>query len=143
MEQGYFYIIPAILAESGKPAKALLFGLLSSLSRKQGYVFATNTEIAEKLGRNSLDKVSRMIGQLEKEGWIERRYHKNKRKIYIKYSLPSQRVYPKGYGGLPKRVWPLTQKGKDNNSIINEYNKRVIDGLTKNLTKDLNKGKKT
>lgn len=50
--QGYFYFIPAIVAESSLSDKAiLLYGLITSLSDRNGYCTASNEYLASKLSR--------------------------------------------------------------------------------------------
>ena len=48
--QNFYYIIPAILIEDTKsPYIGFLYGLITSLCRKEGYCWATNEFLAEKL----------------------------------------------------------------------------------------------
>ena len=80
---GYFYIIPAELAEGNNPRKALLYGLIVSLANKNGYASALNTFIADKLKIKS-SRVRELLSELEKEGWIKIiNRTSRKRKIYI------------------------------------------------------------
>lgn len=86
IRQGYFYIIPARLAEGGKPLKALLFGLIVSLANKIGYCYATNRFLAEKLKKKSISHIVRLLKELEKERWIKMEINEkqgNKRRIWI------------------------------------------------------------
>jgi len=69
-QQNFWYIIPSRLVESGDHMKALLYGLISSLTNKEGFCWATNQFMADKLGMKSDKSVSRRIQELEKEGWI-------------------------------------------------------------------------
>jgi len=69
-EQGFFYIIPAKLAEEGKPTKALLYGLITSLINKEGFCWATNVYLAQKMGMRSKTQVSIYLNELVKEGWV-------------------------------------------------------------------------
>jgi SOS-response transcriptional repressor LexA len=90
MYQGYFYLIPAKLAEEGNPTKALLFGLLTSLASKNGFCYASNRFLAQKLGRKDLFTISKYLTELEKEGWIKREFVEGDvRKIYITAFLPT------------------------------------------------------
>jgi len=82
--QNYFYIIPAPLAESGKPQKALLYGLITSLSNKTGVCYASNEYLSQKLNRRDRSITRAYLTELEKEGWISiKDRNSNKRKIII------------------------------------------------------------
>jgi len=70
MQQNFFYIIPTELAESGNPTKSLLYGLIMSLSNKNGVCTASNKYLAKKLGRKSDRIMSKYIKELEEDGWI-------------------------------------------------------------------------
>lgn len=69
--QGYYYVIPSELAECGKPYKALLYGLIISLSNKTGRCYASNEYLARKLGYVNKGHVSKYIQALKDEGWIK------------------------------------------------------------------------
>lgn len=69
--QNFYYIIPAILAEAGKPQKALLYGLITSLARKDGTCTATNDFLAKKLSRKDLSTIRQYLTELEQDGWLE------------------------------------------------------------------------
>ncbi len=84
-KQGYFYIIPAILVENSSATKALLYGLITSLANKDGFCWASNSFLADKLGVKPTT-ISHYISDLEKGGWLHREVDPkegNKRKIYI------------------------------------------------------------
>jgi len=68
--QNYWYVIPAELAEKGKPLKALLFGLISSLCNKSGKCFASNKYLAKKLGFKSERTVSQYINELVDDKYL-------------------------------------------------------------------------
>lgn len=68
--QNYWYVIPSRLAESGSATTALLFGLISSLTNRDGYCFASNRFLGKKLGGKSIATVKRHMNKLEKDGWI-------------------------------------------------------------------------
>ncbi len=69
-QQGYYYIIPAKLAESGDKTKALLYGVITSLVNKEGYCWATSKYLGDKIGITSRTVISLAISALQKEGWI-------------------------------------------------------------------------
>ncbi len=85
-EQNFFYVIPAKLAEEGNLTKAILFGLISSLTNKQGYCWASNEFLANKIGRKNIKTISNHINELKKDGWIDveiKTKEGNARKIWI------------------------------------------------------------
>ncbi len=89
-DQGYWYNIPSQLVEGGDHIKALIYGLISSLSNKWGVCWATNQFMAGKLGLKSDKVISRRIQELEKEGWINVKHDKpagNKRYINLCISV--------------------------------------------------------
>jgi len=101
-EQNYFYIIPASLAEEGKPQKALLYGLITSLARKDGICTANNEFLTKKLGKKHRGTISQLLTQLEKDGWIETKIDQkkgNKRTIKILVGITKKRKtsYEKPY----------------------------------------------
>jgi len=84
--QGYFFIIPTPLVEQGDHLKALLYGLIATLANNNGYCWATNKYLAEKLGRKDGSIISQKVKSLEDEGWIQSEVDRkggNKRKIYL------------------------------------------------------------
>lgn len=91
MEQGFYYVIPAKLAEGGDHLKALAYGLISSLCSAEGFCWASNAYLAKKLGRKSKNVVSEAIQALENEGWIKSsvdRAKGNKRRITLVSAYP-------------------------------------------------------
>ena len=87
---GYYSIIPATILYNKelKANEKLLYAIITSLSNKEGYCFATNKYFAEKLGVN-YKTVSSWISDLQKRKFIivEQIRNENKqiirRKIYI------------------------------------------------------------
>ena len=89
--QGYFFIIPTVLVEQGDHIKALLYGLISSLVSKEGYCWASNKYLAEKLGRKDDSIISKKVQELEDEGWLLSEVNRqagNQRKIWISIQTP-------------------------------------------------------
>lgn len=80
-----FYIVPCELAEQGKPTKAILYGLIVSLANERGECYATNRFLAEKLYLKNPENISRYLTELEKEGWIRRKFTNGKRIIEINW----------------------------------------------------------
>ena len=82
-KQNYWYLIPAELVEDGKFGKALLYGLIWSLTNKKGFCWASNKYFSKKLKRKDTSIISVYITELANDGWIkiENRQSRN-RKIY-------------------------------------------------------------
>ena len=104
--QGYVYIIPAELAESGSSTKALLYGLIFSLCNKHGTCWASNKYLAEKLGKKSITTISNYISQLQKEDWIDVALNEKRLRV-ISVTLAIKRMTP-----CDKTYDPLTEKRK-------------------------------
>lgn len=108
--QGYYYVIPAELAECGKPYKALLYGLIVSLANKSGKCYASNEYLAKKLGYVDKSHVSRYIQELKKDGWIDYEIvpqEGNKRYLMIGHRLQhktSMATAQEGLGLQPTQV---------------------------------------
>ena len=68
---GYYAVIPAEVRYDStlKPNAKLLYGELTALSDKKGYCWATNEHFANLYGL-SVGTISRLISQLEKQGYI-------------------------------------------------------------------------
>lgn len=68
---GYYAVIPADVRYDAKlkPNAKLLYGELTALSDKRGYCWATNEHFASLYGL-SVGTISRLISQLEKQGYI-------------------------------------------------------------------------
>lgn len=60
----------------------LLYGVLTSFSRKTGYAFPTNGKLAEILNC-SISTISRSLEKLVKLRYIKRDFDKKQRKIYL------------------------------------------------------------
>ena len=98
---GYYSIIPATILYNKelKANEKLLYAIITSLACKEGYCFATNKYLAEKLGVNP-KTISSLISDLQKRKFIivELIRNENKqiiqRKIYINdVPYPLNNVY--------------------------------------------------
>lgn len=116
---GYYSIIPATVLYNKelKANEKLLYAIITSLACKEGYCFATNKYLAEKLGVNP-KTISSCISDLQKRKFIivELIRNENKqiiqRKIYINDAL-----YPLNNGCQyqSKNGQAIYQKVEDNN----------------------------
>lgn len=116
---GYYSIIPATVLYNKelKANEKLLYAIITSLSNKEGYCFATNKYLAEKLDVNP-KTISSWISDLKDRNFIivELIRNENKqivqRKIYINdapYPLNNRYMYPSKNGQA------IHQNMEDNN----------------------------
>ena len=116
---GYYSIIPATILYNNKlkANEKLLYAIITSLSNKEGYCFASNKYLAEKLEVNP-KTVSSWISDLRNRNFIIVKQIRNEnkqiiqRRIYIK-DVP----YPLNNGYLygAKNGQAIHQKVEDNN----------------------------
>ena len=124
---GYYSIIPATILynKNLKANEKLLYAIITSLANKEGFCYASNRYMAEKLGV-SINTVSGWISNLRKKGFIRieilRKQNKEvlQRRIYISdvlYNIKKEHPY-----SINEREGIL-QKFKDNN--IKNNNKYI------------------
>ena len=136
---GYYSVIPATVLYNKelKANEKLLYAIITSLACKEGYCFASNKYLAEKLDVNS-KTVSSWISDLRDKGFIIVELIRNEnnqiiqRKIYINDS-----TYPlnNGYQYQSKNGQAIHQNVEDNNirnNIINnnKVNRKIISNYT-------------
>ena len=136
---GYYSVIPATVLYNKelKANEKLLYAIITSLACKEGYCFASNKYLAEKLDVNP-KTVSSWISDLRDRGFIivELIRNENKqiiqRRIYINDS-----PYPlnNGYQNQSKNGQAIHQKVEDNvirNNIKNnnKVKKKIISNYT-------------
>ena len=136
---GYYSIIPATVLYNKelKANEKLLYAIITSLANKEGYCFATNKYLAEKLDVNH-KTISSWISDLRDKNFIivEQIKNENKqivqRKIYINdapYPLNNRHMYQSKNGHA------IHQKVEDNiiknNNITNKKSqKKLISNYT-------------
>lgn len=123
---GYYSIIPATVLYNKelKANEKLLYAIITSLANKEGYCFASNKYLAEKLDVNP-KTISSWISDLKNRKFIivELIRNENKqivqRKIYI-----NDAPYPlnNGYLYQSKNVQAIYQNMEDNNIRFNNKN---------------------
>ncbi len=69
--------------ENGKLAKAALYSVIESLCRRNGYCWASNEYLANKIGRKNPGNISQYIQELKRDGWIKIEINMHKRKIWL------------------------------------------------------------
>ncbi len=137
---GYYSVIPATVLYNKdlKANEKLLYAIITSLACKEGYCFASNKYLAEKLDVNP-KTVSRWISDLRDKNFIIVELMRNEnnqiiqRKIYINDS-----PYPlnNGYQYQSKNGQAIHQKMEDNNirnniRNNNKVNSKIISNNTK------------
>ena len=100
--------------ESGNFSKAAVYGLITTLICKDGYCYASNKYLAEKIGRKDRSRISALIKELETEEWIRTETSAgNKRKIWLD-RIPS-RIKPTGQSD--KTDSTQSEKTDDSNNL--------------------------
>ena len=81
----YYAIIPANVRYDNDlpPMAKLLYGEITCLTQKNGFCWATNAYFAELYGM-SKDRISRLIGILEKKGYISVHVERNEKNEVVK-----------------------------------------------------------
>ena len=136
---GYYSVIPATVLYNKelKANEKLLYAIITSLACKEGYCFASNKYLAEKLDVNP-KTISSWISDLRDKGFIKLELIRNEnkqiiqRKIYINDS-----PYPlnNGYQYQSKNGQAIHPKVEDNNirnnnKINNKVNRKTISNYT-------------
>ena len=122
-ETSYYSIIPATILynENLKANQKLLYAIITSLTHKEGYCYATNRYLAEKLGVKT-NTVSSWITDLNRKGFIKVELIRNDKKqivgrrIYLNDTpYTFYNVYPSNI----KIVEGISHKSKENNITNN------------------------
>lgn len=121
---GYFAVIPAtvLFNNSLKPNEKLLYALITALSNKEGYCFASNKYLGEKLGVDP-KTITSWLADLRKYNYIMVDIIRNENKEIIQRKIyPHDVPYPLNnvYPSPSKSVEPTHQKSEENN--INNKN---------------------
>ncbi len=136
---GYYSIIPATILYNKelKANEKLLYAIITSLACKEGYCFATNKYLAEKLGVNP-KTISSWISDLRDRNFIIVELVRNENKQIIQRKIYINDVpYPlnSGYQYQSKNGQAIHQKVEDNiirNNI--KYNTKVPKKSISNYT---------
>ena len=127
---GYFAVIPAtvLFNKELKPNAKLLYALITTLANKEGYCFASNKYLGEKLNVDP-KTITSWLSDLRKYNYIMVDIIRNEskeivqRKIYINdapYTLNN------GYPYLLKNSEGIHQKMEDNNINYNNINTHTV-----------------
>ncbi len=132
---GYYSVIPATILYNKelKANEKLLYAIITSLACKEGYCFATNKYLAEKLGVNP-KTISSWISDLNKRNFIIVEVIRNENKQIIQRKIYINDVpYPlnNGYIYQSKNGQAIHQKVEDNNKRNNiKSNKNTYSNYT-------------
>ena len=120
---GYYAIIPAtvLFNEDLKANEKLLYAIITVLSNKEGYCFASNKYLANLL-KAQPHTISKWVSQLKEKGFVCLDIIKNE-----KGEIIQRRIYPNDTPYSIKRTYPystnrtegMSQKGQYNNISIN------------------------
>ena len=115
---GYYSVIPATILYNKelKANEKLLYAIITSLACKEGYCFATNKYLAEKLGVNP-KTISSWISDLKDRNFIKVEVIRNENKQIIQRKIYINDVpYPlnNGYQYQSKNGQAIHQKVEDN-----------------------------
>lgn len=136
---GYYSVIPATILYNKelKANEKLLYAIITSLACKEGYCFATNKYLAEKLGVNP-KTISSWISDLQKRKFIIVELIRNENKQIIQRKIYINDVpYPfnNGYQYQSKNGQAIHQKVADNSIKNNiKYNSKTPKKYKSNYT---------
>ena len=123
----YYAIIPANVRYDNDlpPMAKLLYGEITCLTQKNGFCWATNAYFAELYGM-SKDRISRLIGILEKKGYISVHVERNEKnevvKRYIKLSvaeIPIPSVENNENSPVKNNDTPTVKNNEESNRNLN------------------------
>ena len=127
---GYFAVIPATVLFNNqlKPNAKLLYALITALSNKEGYCYASNKYLGEKLGVDH-KTVSRWLGDLRRYNYLVIDIIRNEQQEIIQ-----RKIYPNDVPYLSKNHYPYTlknhypsdEKSEDNNINYNNINTHTV-----------------
>lgn len=130
---GYYAIIPAtvLFNENIKANEKLLYAVITVLSNKEGYCFASNKYLGNLLNAQP-HTISKWVSHLKELGFICLDIIRDD-----KGEIIQRRIYPNDIPYAINRIYPYTingtegmsQKGQYNNISINNINKDKIDRL--------------
>lgn len=123
---GYFAVIPATVLFNNdlKPNEKLLYALITALSNKEGYCYASNRYLGEKLGVDP-KTITNWLADLRKYNYIMVDLVRNENKEIIHRKIyPHDVPYPlfNGYPSLSKNGEGTHQMMEDNNINNNNIN---------------------
>lgn len=127
---GYFAVIPATVLFNNelKPNEKLLYALITALSNKEGYCYASNKYLGEKLNVDP-QTVSRWIGNLRKYNYLVIDIIRNEKQEIIQ-----RKIYPNDVPYLLNNRYPyilnnqegIDEKVKENNINYNNINTHIV-----------------
>lgn len=122
---GYYAIIPAtvLFNEKIKANEKLLYAIITVLSNKEGYCYASNSYLLRLLNAQP-HTISKWVSHLKELGFVCLDIIKND-----KGEIIQRRIYPNDTPYSIDRTEGMSQKGQYNNVIDNNINNNKIDRL--------------
>lgn len=127
---GYYAVIPATVLYNKelKPNEKLLYAIITNLSNKEGYCYASNSYLAEQFNVDATT-ISKWITDLRRKNFIYVEMLKNEKKEII-----SRKIFPcdtphRLFNLYPYRLksqYPIDEKAKDNNINNNNINTLTV-----------------
>lgn len=127
---GYYAVIPAtvLFNQKLKANAKLLYALITTLSNKEGYCFASNKYLGDKLGVNP-HTISHLLSNLRELNFIYVDILRNEKQEIIQ-----RKIYPNDTPYVLNNTYPYAQKckqgmyqiGKENNINNNNINTHTV-----------------
>ena len=140
---GYYAIIPAtvLFNENIKANQKLLYAVITVLSNKEGYCYASNVYLGDLLNAQP-HTISKWVSHLKELGFVCLDIIKND-----KGEIIQRRIYPNDTPYAINRTYPYTinrtegmsQKGQYNNIIDNNINNNILSNLIENNVANISK----
>lgn len=153
-EQGYFAVIPVIMFEDKKltPSDVLVYGVISSLTKKQGHCWASNKYLAD-IVHVTERQIQYSIKRLKDNGYIHREFGKNDQRMIFLSMHPlfdGMRFYSGGdektfmmertmertavHGGTNSSAPPISYSKEDSKETLCAGQKPPAPSVSKNKT---------
>lgn len=125
-QSNYFVVFPMRLLDDVNYRQAILFGLVTSMSSKTGYCYASNQTLADilKCHKDTLKNDLRVLTDL---GYIRREVDRDEQQVVVQRRIYLTEYAPKGRGQMtPEGMVSITTEPVGSNATINSHNEIVI-----------------
>lgn len=131
----YYAVIPAtvLFSKDLKPNEKLLYAVITVLSNKEGYCFASNKYLSE-LFYSDPHTISKWVSNLNDNGFVCLEMIKNN-----KGEIIQRRIYPNDTPYVLKNTYPHTQKRTEGMSQKGKYNNISINKIDRLFNYIINK----
>lgn len=132
---GYYAIIPAtvLFNEELKANEKLLYAIITVLSNKEGYCFASNSYLANLL-KVQPHTISKWVSHLKEKGFVCLDIIKNE-----KGEIIQRRIYPNDTPYSTNRTYPYSTNGTEGMSPKGQYNNISINKIDRLFNYIINK----